>query len=505
MAVGPGPGGLLYSMPDPDPFWGEARARQVVVDGAAWGGDGSDSGDIVRVAGSAVCRGVESGLWRLFPDFVGPGHPLPAASITHIIDLDAGKRYFEVGHRIPFDHIKPCLQEREGEEELSVEERELRKAKYPQDDLSEFLLDCFRYFLRDVPPDVRVRSASSFHTRGGALSRTSRENPQFGRRPHKGLFRVLPTGFGIGARFRMNGTTDVDRERLEVFVETMNGLLLQQDADGNRDNGEGAPNAIMVAIKYYAPIVAACLSLCTGVAASVIADSEHHVGGNLAGVDLSSAHGALASPSSSSDESAVSNRAAAADIDASPITFGGSESGSVPGTRHENHALVAVTRGVAAANTSLLPNGLSLQNVTDICTTTDKLAGLLADLFRLTPALFALLTAAFLEAGISIAPGSAGDTTGTLSGLLSQSTSEIQCMVPLLTAALGSGGGGGVPANVTAQATTLVALVEALLPVNSMANISSDLNGSVTGLVACLTGLLPVLLALVADLGALGL
>ncbi|PIL34704.1 hypothetical protein GSI_03484 [Ganoderma sinense ZZ0214-1] len=172
----------------------------------------------------------------------------------YIIHLDAGKRYFEAGHHIPFDHIKPPARlsrgkgkekgkgkgKGKGKKKLSAERLELRKAEYLMDALTEFLLDCFRCFRRDAPPEARVRFVLPHSWR----REVPHENPRFGNRPHKGLF--LPTDSGIGAHFRRNGPTDVDRERLEVFIETMNGLLPHQDADADADNGEQAKSRFTV-------------------------------------------------------------------------------------------------------------------------------------------------------------------------------------------------------------------------------------------------------------------
>ncbi len=57
-----------------------------------------------------------------------------------------------------------------------------------------------------------------------------RENPKFGKRLvlHHGLF--IPTDSGIGAKFREGEPTVVDRQRLQIFIDTMNGLL-NQDGD----------------------------------------------------------------------------------------------------------------------------------------------------------------------------------------------------------------------------------------------------------------------------------
>ena len=60
------------------------------------------------------------------------------------------------------------------------------------------------------------------------------ENPKFGKWLHHGLF--IPTDSGIGSKFREGGPTDVDRERLQMFIDTMNGLLKQGvgDVEGAR-------------------------------------------------------------------------------------------------------------------------------------------------------------------------------------------------------------------------------------------------------------------------------
>ncbi|PIL34702.1 hypothetical protein GSI_03482 [Ganoderma sinense ZZ0214-1] len=234
----------------------------------------------------------------------------------------------------------------------------------------------------------------------------------------------------------------------------------------------------MVAIKYV-PIVAACLSLCTGVAASVIA--ERQVGGNVPSVDLSSLNGVLASPPSSSDERAVSNRAAAAD--SSPaLTLGGT--GNIPGHKNESHAVVALNPGFKASYDPV--NGISLQNLTDITTIVATLAALLVSL---------------LAASNTTVPVPAGNATGPLSGPLAQGTATIQGALPLLNQTLG-GTGAVVPANVTDVTDALMA---ALGPILEGSGISpSDPVSTVTALVALLTGLVPVLLGLVAALSAAG-
>lgn len=55
------------------------------------------------------------------------------------------------------------------------------------------------------------------------------EDPKFGKRLHNGL---LPTGPGIGTELRKADPTDVDRQPLQIFIDTTN-RLLKQDVEGH--------------------------------------------------------------------------------------------------------------------------------------------------------------------------------------------------------------------------------------------------------------------------------
>ncbi|KAI1793600.1 hypothetical protein LXA43DRAFT_1081199 [Ganoderma leucocontextum] len=143
----------------------------------------------------------------------------------YIIDLESCKRYFAVGHQLSYDHIKPCVNHGYGKgKKLSAAERRLYLDEDLQLQLSQDFPSSFRHLRRKAPPEVRLRLVL-LHS---WMREVQHENPKFGERLHSGLF--LPTDSGTGAKFREAGPTDVDRQRLEMFVETMNALL-KQDAD----------------------------------------------------------------------------------------------------------------------------------------------------------------------------------------------------------------------------------------------------------------------------------
>ena len=265
----------------------------------------------------------------------------------------------------------------------------------------------------------------------------------------------------------------------------------------------------MVAIKY-APIVAACLSICAGVGASgashpfppcskasinppAVGDpvlAQRQADQPVPEVGLTPAvDGALGSQPRSFEDQALSNRATGANP---PANAG--ISGNVPGTTNENRAVLAITPG-----TTITLNGVHL-SVTSLAGLPDLLAAVIAAIKALSnstspPSLP-------VPVPVPAVPAPASGAAGTLSGAIAQSVATLGVVVALLPSLLP--GGSTVPPSVTAPLAPVLVLLGPVLPSGTGVS-PTDPVGSVTGLVTVLAGLLPVLTSIVGRLSVIGL
>ncbi|KAM5545626.1 hypothetical protein V8D89_000664 [Ganoderma adspersum] len=245
----------------------------------------------------------------------------------------------------------------------------------------------------------------------------------------------------------------------------------------------------MVAIKY-APIAAACLALCAGVGASVLA--QRQADQPVPDVGLTPAvDGALGSQPSSFKDQALSNRAEAAVPSNPPASAG--ILGNVPGTTNENRAVLALTPG-----TTIALNGVHL-SITQLAGLPDFLTALIA---AITALFNTTLPSAPLPVPVPAVPAPASGVTGTLSAAIAQSVATLGVLIGLLPTLLPSGS--TVPASVAAPLAPVLTLLGPVLPSGTGVS-PTDPVGSVTGLVAILTAFLPVLTSIVGLLSGVGL
>ncbi|KAI1782683.1 hypothetical protein LXA43DRAFT_425622 [Ganoderma leucocontextum] len=116
---------------------------------------------------------------------------------------------------------------------ISKEERLLGQEEDSRQQLSQSFQCSFRCLRSNAPQGVRVHLALP-HSFTHIV-----KHDKFGDRFGRCLF--IPTDFGDGSEFRDQGPTDRDRERLQLFIDTVNGLIPQGGGDRCRDLAQFTP------------------------------------------------------------------------------------------------------------------------------------------------------------------------------------------------------------------------------------------------------------------------
>ncbi|PIL23043.1 hypothetical protein GSI_14350 [Ganoderma sinense ZZ0214-1] len=146
----------------------------------------------------------------------------------YVISLDAWERYLSDGHgiRLDADDIADCEEspdegddeeeEQEGGKPMSEEEKQLlAKQQSTFDRVSDYRGN-FRGLYREASPEVRTRLVLP-HT----FTRIIKDG-DLGTYHQANLF--IPTSWS-GPSMRKNGPGDVDRQRIQAFIEEANGLI----------------------------------------------------------------------------------------------------------------------------------------------------------------------------------------------------------------------------------------------------------------------------------------